>query len=84
MVRILEDGNSNIGIVGDGIEEYYLNTQTRASELPKHIFQSESYDRIVRDENELNDKLNYILNNPIKWGLTNDGYKYQWYYLDIS
>ena len=33
------------------------------------IWQEESYDRIVRDGNEFDNKLNYMYNNPIKKGL---------------
>jgi REP element-mobilizing transposase RayT len=40
------------------------------------IWQSESYDRIIRDERELFEKLNYILNNPLKRGLVDNPYNY--------
>lgn len=51
-----------------------------ASVLPAHIFQAESFDRILRNEEELYEKMNYILNNPVKKGLIVNGYNYQWYY----
>jgi putative transposase len=45
------------------------------------IWQSESYDRIVRDGNEFDIKINYMYNNPIKKGLTEDPDHYiGWYY----
>lgn len=50
--------------------------------IPKHIFQSESYDRIIRDEEELKEKMNYILNNPVNEGLAENGYDYRWYYYE--
>jgi REP element-mobilizing transposase RayT len=34
------------------------------------VWQQESYDRIIRDENELEEKMQYIWENPIKAGLT--------------
>ena len=58
-------------------------TQTGASVLPiKHIFQDESFDRIIRNDEELFEKMNYILNNPAKRGLIENGYAYKWYYLN--
>lgn len=35
-----------------------------------NIWQKESFDRLIRDENELYEKWQYIWNNPIKWGLS--------------
>lgn len=45
------------------------------------IWQDESFDRIIRDENELLEKLNYMLNNPVKAGLADDAWQYHgWYF----
>lgn len=49
--------------------------------LPVKVFQDESYDRIIRTEDELKEKMNYIHNNPIKKGLCEDGYNYKWFYV---
>jgi REP element-mobilizing transposase RayT len=58
-------------------------TQTGASKLlTKNVFQSESFDRIIRDDVELLEKMNYIRNNPVKNGLVENGNDYQWYYLN--
>lgn len=40
------------------------------------VWQDESYDRILRDEKEYWEKVNYMLWNPVKAGLTDDPYKY--------
>jgi len=45
------------------------------------VWQHESFDRIIRDDNELYEKMNYILNNPVKCILIDNGYEYKWYYL---
>jgi putative transposase len=45
------------------------------------IYQSEYYDRIIRNENDLFEKLNYIVNNPVKAGLSDNGINYKWFYL---
>ena len=45
------------------------------------LWQDESWDRIVRDEEEFIEKLNYMLNNPMKSGLCDDGWTYEgWYF----
>ena len=48
-----------------------------------NVWQDESYDRIIRDQGELTEKLNYMLNNPVKKGLTDDIWNYHgWYFND--
>lgn len=57
--------------------------QTGTSVLPvKHIFQAESFDKIIRSEEELFEKMNYFLNNPVKKDLIENGHNYKWYYLN--
>lgn len=48
------------------------------------IWQAESFDRIIRDENELLEKMNYMLKNPMKRGLTDDPYNYHGWFLNIE
>jgi len=43
------------------------------------IWQEESYDRIIRDENEFMEKLNYMYNNPVAAGLVDDPEEYKFY-----
>jgi len=33
----------------------------------KQLWQRNFYERIIRDENELNNMREYIINNPLKW-----------------
>lgn len=50
-------------------------TSKKANELldrSGQFWQHESYDRVVRDSEELNRVIDYILNNPVKAGLCND------------
>ena len=44
------------------------------------IWQDESFDRIIRDQKELDEKLNYMLNNPAKKGLTDNPWNYHGWY----
>jgi REP element-mobilizing transposase RayT len=42
------------------------------------IWQDESFDRIIRDEEELYDKMNYVLNNPRKRWPEIESYPWVW------
>jgi len=46
------------------------------------IWQDESWDRIVRDQAELDEKLQYMLDNPVRKGLATDGWDYEAFYLN--
>ena len=61
-----------------GVSARKINLQRKTS---GRIWQDESYDRIVRNEDESNKEFDYILNNPVKTGLTEDGWSDPgWYY----
>jgi REP element-mobilizing transposase RayT len=66
------------GIKGVSAHKINLLRKTR-----RNVWQDESYDRIVRDQNELDEKLNYMFNNPVKKGLTENPWDYRgWYYYE--
>ena len=44
------------------------------------IWQHENFDRIIRNEEEFIEKLQYIVNNPIKKGLADSPESYKWLY----
>ena len=46
-----------------------------------YFWQHESYDRVVRDANELQRIIKYVLNNPVKAGLTDRPELWKWTYL---
>ena len=48
------------------------------------VWQDESFDRIVRDEKEFNEKLQYMFNNPTKKGITDDPWNYVGWYFNES
>ena len=41
-----------------------------------HLWREESYDRIIRNEKELLEKIKYMYENPVKAGVVDDGNKY--------
>ena len=46
------------------------------------LWQSESFDRIVRDEREFDEKAIYILSNAVKAELVKDGWEYDGFWCD--
>ena len=66
------------GIKGVSARRLNLKRGTSGS-----IWQEESFDRIIRNQNELDEKLSYMLNNPAKRGLTESPWDYHgWYFND--
>jgi REP element-mobilizing transposase RayT len=43
------------------------------------VWQQESYDRIIRDDQELEEKLRYVWENPLKAGLTDNPETYEFF-----
>lgn len=46
------------------------------------VWLDENYDRVVRDDKEYSEKLNYIVNNPAKAGLVEKPEDYKWLYFE--
>jgi len=46
------------------------------------LWQDESFDRIVRDEKEFDEKASYILGNAVKAGLVEDGWVYDGFWCE--
>jgi putative transposase len=77
---IVKDGK--IEVLGDivgGIKRY---TAHRINELLARkgpLWLDESYDRIIRDKHEYDEKARYILENPVKVGLVKRGEDWKWW-----
>jgi REP element-mobilizing transposase RayT len=48
------------------------------------FWQAESYDHVVRDEQELERIVEYVIDNPVKAGLIADGLAWPWTYVRCS
>jgi REP element-mobilizing transposase RayT len=46
------------------------------------VWQEESWDRILRDAEEYEEKLEYMHDNPVKVGLVRDGSEYEFWYFN--
>ncbi len=77
------------GIKGVSARKVHLFRQTRMSGPPtgmsgppvhSPLWQDESFDRIVRDQAEYEEKLRYVYYNPVKRGLTQDPANYPGWY----
>jgi putative transposase len=53
----------------------------RRAETHATIWQEESFDRVVRASENLDAKIAYILENPVRKGLLGDWHKYRWIWL---
>ncbi len=47
-----------------------------------HFWQKESYDHVIRDGNELNSIIRYIVDNPVKAGLVSSYNQWPWTYFN--
>lgn len=62
-----------------GVSAHKINLHR---ETGGQVWQDESYDRIVRDDIEFRNELNYMYNNPVKKELTEDPDNYVGWYLN--
>ena len=70
----------SIGQIMHSIKSYSANRIQRVLHKKGAVWLDENYDRIIRDEKECLEKLNYIANNPVKAGLVEKPEDYQWLY----
>ena len=58
------------------IKGYTAHVLARLRGMKGPYWAQESYDRIMRGKSDYDEKLNYMLNNPVKVGLVADGWEY--------
>ena len=71
----------SLGQITHSIKSYSANRIQKMEGSKRRIWLDENYDRVIRDEKELLEKLQYILNNPVKAGLVENSKEYKWMYL---
>jgi len=49
--------------------------------VPPRVWLDENYDRIIRNNKEFQEKMNYIINNPAKTNLVEAAKDYKWLYI---
>jgi len=64
------------------IKSYSSHRINRLLGIEGNIWQDENYDRIIRDDMEFNEKMNYIIYNPVKAGIVEQPSRYKWLYIN--
>ena len=54
------------------LKSYTAHAINKLENTKGKVWQTESYDHVVRDEKELSKLLDYVINNPVKAGLTDN------------
>ena len=65
-----------------GIKGASANKVNKFRKTKGQLWQDESFDRIIRDEDEFNEKLLYLFCDPVKANLTEDTRNYHGWYLN--
>ena len=64
------------------IKSYSANKIQKLLNKKGNIWLNENYDRLIRDDKEYEDKMNYIINNPVKVGLVEKPEDYRWLFVE--
>lgn len=75
IIKLLRDTGLKPGTLGTG------ETPVVPIPVPLTIWLDENFDRIIRNEKEYLEKMNYIVNNPLKKGLVEKPEDYKWLYV---
>ncbi|XAM01134.1 class I tRNA ligase family protein [Phycisphaeraceae bacterium D3-23] len=74
-----DEGNwHSLSALLHSIKSFSANQINRVRGATGSLWLDESFDRIVRDEDEFYEKWNYIRNNPVKSGLSDEQGQYEW------
>jgi putative transposase len=66
------------------IKSYSSHRIKKYSNINNKIWQPENYDRIIRDENDYLEKMEYIIYNPVKAELVDKPENYRWLFYEGS
>ena len=75
-------GEYTLSRVMKGIKGVSARLLNQLRDTQGTVWQDESWDRIVRDAEEFQEKLQYMANNPVKSGLVQEGEKYAAWFLE--
>ncbi|MCI0706532.1 MAG: transposase [Ignavibacteriae bacterium] len=80
-ILLRQKSNYDLSRIMKGIKGVSANKINRMRKTKGSIWLNESFDRIIRNQKEFDEKFNYMLNNPVKKELTLDPWTYQgWYF----
>ena len=76
------EGNGTVEPLGEIIGDIKRFCARKINEVLKrkgHFWQDESYDRIIRDQDEFHKTANYIFENPLKAGFIDNPEEWKWW-----
>jgi putative transposase len=76
----IEGGSVDLAEIIHSVKSFSAQKISQRWGVKGTIWQDERYDRIVRDEEEFQEKWQYIRNNPLKEGLAASPEEYGWLY----
>ncbi|MGR3178881.1 MAG: REP-associated tyrosine transposase [Candidatus Anammoxibacter sp.] len=78
----IKDAFYSVAEIMHSIKSYSSNEINKVLKRKCSVWLAENFDRIVRNEKELSEKINYIANNPIKLQLVDEYKDYKWLYVE--
>lgn len=79
-----QDAFYSLSRIMHSIKSYSSHQIKQLADIERSIWLDENYDRIIRDDKEYLEKVNYIINNPLKVGLVDKPEDYRWLYVEGS
>ena len=80
-VHIVINPTDTLSKIMHSIKSFTAHEINKALNRTGKVWQDENYDRVLRNEEEFLEKLNYIANNPIKSNLAERHEDYKWLYI---
>lgn len=80
-VHIIVNPMDTLPKIMHSIKSFSAHQINKISNRKGKVWQDENYDRVIRNEKEFLEKINYIVNNPIKANLTTKYEDYKWLYI---
>ena len=74
----------SIAQIMHSIKSYSANRIQRLLNKKGNVWLDENYDRIIRDDEEYLEKLNYVVNNPLQGGVVDKPEDYRWLFFEGS
>lgn len=77
----LDTATRSLSSILHSLKSYSAHRVNAALHRRGRVWLPERYDRILRDENELTEKLEYIVNNPVEVKLVTHPAQYRWLFV---
>ena len=77
-----KDSYFSLAQIMHSIKSYSANKIQKTLNKKGSVWLNENYDRIVRDEDDYLEKMNYVIYNPVKAGLVEEPKDYKWLFYE--